>query len=270
MVYERPHGAPDKKRRRLRSAQVVHVPPVLAVDANRYASGCGRALAFQRGEVARVDDIRAQRLEQLPKPDMDRQAISRGLVKREDFDVRADDAIAESSVIGQADDGVAEIRLRQIVNQVHNPVLQAAHIQTVDDVRDQGPFPLGDGVGGWSIAGALPSGCNSQRLVDCRMQVMQKPACRRCSRVRWIVGILTVGYDHGRVVPKASELGAGLSELGVDDLHRASPPTQYHCQTSKFCDGRVKLLLDHRKGLCAVRNDEYALSRRCPGLAVVG
>ncbi len=106
---------------------------MLAVDAHRHTGQHGWHLAFQRGEVARVNDGRAQFAEQAQQLRVQPRAVAGRLVQRDELDVVTLDASAEfGRHLGQRDDRMPVGRGRHVVDQVDDTVLEAAGVEAIE------------------------------------------------------------------------------------------------------------------------------------------
>ena len=110
---------------------------MLAVDPAGHARSCSYGLTLQSSDVASVDDIGRQATQQAPQLPFGAQPLPGRLVKGDDVDLGALDAVAEVTVVGEAEDDVTEILGGQPVDQIDQAVLEATHVQAVDDVGDE-------------------------------------------------------------------------------------------------------------------------------------
>ena len=137
VLHKRAHQPPPAAVARGLAGRVVHVPAVLAVHACGHAGGPGHGLHFERGDVARVHQRRAQAAQQPPQRRVRRQPEPGRLVQRVEVDIVAAQAPLEAGQAGQTDHGVAIPLRGQTVQQVQQAVLQTAHLEAVHDVHQQ-------------------------------------------------------------------------------------------------------------------------------------
>ncbi len=135
------------------AGQIDHVPAVLAVDPARHTCQGSRKLGLQSGQVAGVDNVRAQSPQEPPQPEIGPRVLALPLAQGEHRDIRLLDAGGEVGVVGQADHSMAKRPRRGPVDQVDQAVLHAPHPQGVDHMHHQrrpllslprpghGPFP---------------------------------------------------------------------------------------------------------------------------------
>src|SRR3569832_1838691 len=116
--------------------QVEHVAPMLAMDGGVHAGGSGDELRFQRGQIAGVHQIRFELAQQSPQPHGPAETMSRRTVQGMELDRLRRDALAKIAIVGERNHGMPVALRRQGIEQVDHAVLQAAGIETVEEMHD--------------------------------------------------------------------------------------------------------------------------------------
>jgi hypothetical protein len=138
VAHERLVEAPHPLVGAVAAVQVAHVAAVFAMDAHRHAGGPGGYLHLQRREIAAVHDGRAQLAEQAVQARIQPEPMARRLLQRDELHIAATHALAEISDFGQRQHRMTVGGAGHVVDEVDHPVFQAARIETVDDMQDQG------------------------------------------------------------------------------------------------------------------------------------
>jgi hypothetical protein len=112
---------------------------VLAVDADRRVGERRGDRRLERREVAGVHDRGLQLPEQPQQRRVDLEPVAVALADRVKAHLVPRDALPKRRDLGQRDHGVPEIGGRHSVDQVHDAVLEAADVESVDDVGDERP-----------------------------------------------------------------------------------------------------------------------------------
>ena len=120
-----------------RAVQIVDIPAMLSVNTAADAGEGGDKLAIDRREIARVHHVGTQLTQQLPQTPVRARILARALAQRMDLHVGTPDPPAEIRRLGEAYDGMPIARGRQMVDEIDQPVLQAADSQAVHDVHDE-------------------------------------------------------------------------------------------------------------------------------------
>jgi len=113
------------------------ISELIAVHSQRNACQPSRQLRLQRRQVAGVDDVRTQPLEQPIQRDIKIGPDTRRFVQGIDLDIRTGDASAEIAVIGKANHRMPVTVGRNMIDEIDQSVFQAADGETVDHMHDQ-------------------------------------------------------------------------------------------------------------------------------------
>src|SRR5207253_617940 len=117
---------------------VLDIPAMLAMDPHRDTGGPCRHDRFQRRQVARMHDRRAQRLEQAQELRVIARQVSRTLAQGDVLHVRTGDSLGElAGDVGERHNCVAPALVRKVIDQVDDPVFEPAHAEAEDDVHKQ-------------------------------------------------------------------------------------------------------------------------------------
>ncbi|MDT3680122.1 MAG: hypothetical protein ROZ64_14945 [Burkholderiaceae bacterium] len=134
-MHEMPQKPARSPQRSVAADEVVHLPAVFAMHAHGDSGEQGGDLRFERADVARVHDRRAQPAKCTPQL-RERQGERSGPKPQGlDSHLRIRDACSDSTAIGEGNDRVPEPVRREPVHQVDHAVLHPSGVEAMDDVN---------------------------------------------------------------------------------------------------------------------------------------
>src|SRR5260221_671000 len=97
-----------------------------------------RQHSLERANVASMDDVRAQAIQQPPQPELGHRAVARRFVEGQHGNVATRQTLTELRVARQTDDRMAKALRGNTIDQIYQSVFEPTHVQAMDDVSDQG------------------------------------------------------------------------------------------------------------------------------------
>ena len=136
--YERPEDAPEEVVPAVGAVQIERVPAVLAVHPRPHAGKRRDELALERGEVAGMDEVGPELPQGAPEAQVERGVLAGPLVQRVERHVARADSLTVIGESVEADHRMPVPVPGDVVQQVHHAVLQAADVEAVDDMSNEG------------------------------------------------------------------------------------------------------------------------------------
>ena len=119
------------------AVELDHIESVLAMNEMRHAREVGGDDHVEGRQIAGMNDLRPELLQDVPHPAIRADILAGLLVQFVNFNIVAADTLAKIGRLGGANNRVPVIGLGQIVDEIDQTVLEAANGQAVDDVTDE-------------------------------------------------------------------------------------------------------------------------------------